>query len=66
MDKENIYEYMLEQKHFVELECLKVNTQCQTDNIFPDNIISLSEQLGKEIEATSKQINEIKTSLIEK
>ena len=66
MDKENIYEYMLEQKHFVELECLKVNTQCQTDNIFPDNIISLSEQLGKEIEATSKQINEIKTSLREK
>ena len=47
MDKENIYEYVLGQKQLIEMECLKINTQLQTNDSFPDNIAQLIEQANQ-------------------
>lgn len=46
MDKENIYEYVLGQKQLIEMECLKINTQLLANDIFPDNIAQLIEQVN--------------------
>lgn len=48
MDKENIYEYVLGQKQIIEMECLKINTLLQKNDIFPDNIVQLIEQINQE------------------
>jgi hypothetical protein len=66
MDKENIYEYVLEQKQLVELECLKINTQLQLDSIFPDNVGTIIEELTKEFNEKNDELNRINQEQAEK
>ena len=56
---ENIYEYILNQKHNIENECLKLNS-LQTNHVFPNNIIDIYEQNNKDIELINKNLIEIK------
>ena len=60
MDKENIYEYVLGQKHLIEMESLKINSQYQITNIFPDTINEHYDQLNKSIELVTNELNNLK------
>lgn len=60
MDKENIYEYVLGQKHLIEMESLKLNSQYQISNIFPDTINEHYDQLNKSIELVTNELNNLK------
>lgn len=66
MNKENIYEYVLGQKQTIEMECLKINTLLQKNDIFPDNIVQLIEQISQEHKNKQDTLEKLEEEYAEK
>jgi hypothetical protein len=66
---ENIYEHTLKQKHLIETLCFKINYELGEKNqdninssinyIFPDNVIQLYEDIDKEVNAISLELEKL-------